>query len=150
MAISSAINDLVSSVYELFASVLGGIYTIFHTIFAAVYGLFSGVINLFADVFKGAIDVVGGLGKFLASKFLSTLMTPDPQQLWRWIYVQGGGAVGERGERLYTCEVPSADGITFYDTGNIVIVAIIAAGGYAFMRYSQGRPIAPAAQKKVQ
>jgi len=29
-------------------------------------------------------------------------------------------------------------------------VAIIAAGGYAFMRYSQGRPIAPAAQKKVQ
>ena len=68
MAISSAINDLVSSIYELFASVLGGIYAIFHTIFAAVYGLFSGVINLFADVFKGAIDVVGGLGKFVASK----------------------------------------------------------------------------------
>lgn len=100
MSIGAAINDLVSSFYELFASVLGGIYNTIHALFAAVIGLFSGFINLIGDVFKGAVDVVGGLGKFLAS--------------------------------------------------NIVIVAIIAAGGYAFVRYNQGRPIAPAAQKKVQ
>ncbi|KAB5531426.1 hypothetical protein GE09DRAFT_1228225 [Coniochaeta sp. 2T2.1] len=100
MAITSAINDLVASIYELFASVVGGIYSAIHAVFAAVFGLFSGFVNLFADIFKGAFDVVGGLGKFLAS--------------------------------------------------NIVIVAIIALGGYAFVRYqnAQGRPAVP--QKKVQ
>jgi len=102
MAISSAINDLVSSIYELFASVVGGIYAIFHTIFAAVYGLFSGVINLFADVFKGAIDVVGGLGKFVASKccvlpfFPRFLYSPD---------CAGSTAGGVRPQEIkrYTC-----------------------------------------------
>ena len=68
MTITAAINDLVSSIFELFSSVLGGIYNTVHAIFAAFIGLFSGVINLVLDVFKGAIDVAGGLGKFLASK----------------------------------------------------------------------------------
>jgi hypothetical protein len=147
MAISSAINDFVSSIYELFASVLSGIYNIFHTVFAAVFGLFSGVINLFADVFKGAIDVVGGLGTFLASKLLWPISpappappaSPDIRSPLPYLW----------GALACVAKVQSADSRP-YSTGNIVIVAIIAAGGYAFMRYNQGRPIAPAAQKKVQ
>lgn len=81
MAIGSAVNDFVSSIYGLFASVLGGVYNIFHTVFAAVFGLFSGFVNLIADVLKGGIDVVGGLGKFVASKFCPTfprITTPTP------------------------------------------------------------------------
>ncbi|KAH8901871.1 hypothetical protein BR93DRAFT_942027 [Coniochaeta sp. PMI_546] len=109
MSIGAAINDLFSSIYELFASVLGGIYNTIHAILAAIIGLFSGFINLIGDVFKGAVDVVGGLGKFLA------------KMLTEFVLI-----------------------------GNIVIVGIIAAGGYAYVRYQQGRPIAPAAQKKVQ
>lgn len=77
MAITSAVSDFISSIYELFASVLGGVYNIFHTVFAAVFGLFSGIINMFADLLKGGIDVVGGLGKFLASKFPPHLLTPN-------------------------------------------------------------------------
>lgn len=77
MSIGAAINDLVSSFYELFASVLGGIYNTIHALFAAVIGLFSGFINLIGDVFKGAVDVVGGLGKFLASKFAARPRFPN-------------------------------------------------------------------------
>lgn len=54
-----------------------------------------------------------------------------------------GGGEREKGERKFGTDRSSLP-------GNIVIVAIIAAGGYAYMRYSQGRPIAPTAQKKVQ
>lgn len=138
MSIGAAINDLVSSFYELFASVLGGIYNTIHALLAAVIGLFSGFINLIGDVFKGAVDVVGGLGKFLASKFACAPAFPQfPFKFPGFLLASPPTTVS-----LY------AD--SHCPTGNIVIVAIIAAGGYAFVRYNQGRPIAPAAQKKVQ
>ncbi|KAF4993613.1 hypothetical protein FGRMN_6331 [Fusarium graminum] len=67
MAITSAITDLLSSIYELFASVLNTIYTVIHSIFSAVLGFVQGLFNLVGDVLSGFVDVTGGVGKFLAS-----------------------------------------------------------------------------------
>ncbi|KAK3940191.1 hypothetical protein QBC46DRAFT_341751 [Diplogelasinospora grovesii] len=104
MAVTSAVNDLIASVYELLASLFSGVYNIVHSIITAVLGLFTGFFTLMADVFSGVVDVVGGLGKFVA--------------------------------------------------GNIVVIGIIAAAGYGFVRYqqTQGRSVtssATAAQKKT-
>lgn len=68
MAITSAVSDLVASVYELFASFIGAIYTIVHSFLAGIANLFAGVFHLFADVFQGVFDLVGGVGKFVAGK----------------------------------------------------------------------------------
>ncbi|KAF5670496.1 hypothetical protein FHETE_4403 [Fusarium heterosporum] len=67
MAITSAITDLLSSIYELFASVLNTIYTVIHSIFSAVLGFVQGLFNLVGDVLSGLVDVTGGVGKFVAS-----------------------------------------------------------------------------------
>jgi phage-related protein len=88
MSIGNAISDLVSSFVELISSILTGIYNTIHAIFAAVLGLFSGFINLIGDVTKGAVDVVGGLGKFLASK---SARTPTTFRL-ATMYCNGGFA----------------------------------------------------------
>lgn len=65
----SAFEDFFKSIYELIASIIGTFASVINTIVTSILNLFSGVINLFADVFKGAVDVVGGVGKFLLSKF---------------------------------------------------------------------------------
>lgn len=64
----AAFEDFFKSIYELFASIVGAFVSVINTIVSTILGFFSGIINLFADVFKGAIDVVGGVGKFIASK----------------------------------------------------------------------------------
>ncbi|UQC79292.1 uncharacterized protein CLUP02_04771 [Colletotrichum lupini] len=93
MAVSNAIQDLFSSIYELLSSIFNAFYHVLQTIFNTIIGFFTGLVNLITDVFQGAIDVVGGLGKFVLSNF--------------------------------------------------VIIGVIAAGGYAYVRYtSQGRQVA--------
>ncbi|GKU01250.1 hypothetical protein FLAG1_03400 [Fusarium langsethiae] len=67
MAITSAINDLFASIYELLASVFNTVYTIIHSIFSAVLGFVQGLFNLIGDVVSGLVDVTGGVGKFVAS-----------------------------------------------------------------------------------
>jgi phage-related protein len=67
MAITSAINDLFASIYELLASVFNTVYTIIHSIFSAVLGFVQGFFNLIGDVVSGLVDVTGGVGKFVAS-----------------------------------------------------------------------------------
>ncbi|KXH69007.1 hypothetical protein CSAL01_11484 [Colletotrichum salicis] len=93
MAVSNAIQDLFSSIYELLSSIFNAFYHVLQTIFNTIIGFFTGLVNLITDVFQGAIDVVGGFGKFVLSNF--------------------------------------------------VIIGVIAAGGYAYVRYtSQGRQVA--------
>ncbi|CAF3459039.1 unnamed protein product [Fusarium graminearum] len=67
MAITSAINDLFASIYELLASVFNTVYTIIHSILSAVLGFVQGLFNLIGDVVSGLVDVTGGVGKFVAS-----------------------------------------------------------------------------------
>ncbi|EKJ70299.1 hypothetical protein NXS19_004945 [Fusarium pseudograminearum] len=67
MAVTSAINDLFASIYELLASVFNTVYAIIHSIFSAVLGFVQGLFNLIGDVVSGLVDVTGGVGKFVAS-----------------------------------------------------------------------------------
>ncbi|KAM0421090.1 hypothetical protein ACHAPT_011161 [Fusarium lateritium] len=66
MAITTAINDLLSSIYELFASVFSTIYAIVHSVLSALLGFVRGLFNLIGDVTSGLVDVAGGVGKFVA------------------------------------------------------------------------------------
>jgi phage-related protein len=69
MAITSAINNFFASIYELLASVVNTIYAVIHSIFSAVLGFVQGLFNLISDVVSGLVDVTGGVGKFIASKY---------------------------------------------------------------------------------
>lgn len=71
MAITSAISDLFASFYELLASILGTMYTLVQTVVMAVVNFITGIFTLVGDVLSGFVEMAGGLGKFLASKFLS-------------------------------------------------------------------------------
>jgi len=65
MTITTAFNDLIHSVYELFASFFGAIYSIVSSIVLAVGNLFRDFFNLVSSVFGGLVDLVGGIGKFI-------------------------------------------------------------------------------------
>ncbi|KAF5024187.1 hypothetical protein F66182_3701 [Fusarium sp. NRRL 66182] len=67
MAITSAINDLFSSIYELLASIFNTVYSVIHSILSAILGFVQGLFNLIGDVLSGLVDVTGGVGKFVAS-----------------------------------------------------------------------------------
>ncbi|EXM08875.1 hypothetical protein FOIG_01917 [Fusarium odoratissimum NRRL 54006] len=69
MAITSAISDLFSSIYELLASVFNTFYSVIHSILSAVLGFVQGLFNLIGDVVSGLVEVTGGVGKFVASEF---------------------------------------------------------------------------------
>lgn len=64
----AAFEDFFKSIYELFASIIGTFASLINTLITTVLNFFSGVINLFLDVGKGAVDLVGGIGKFIAGK----------------------------------------------------------------------------------
>ncbi|KAF4973455.1 hypothetical protein FZEAL_9329 [Fusarium zealandicum] len=66
MAITSAINDFFSSIYELLASIFSTIYAVIHSVFSAILGFVQGFFNLIGDVVTGLVDVAGGVGKFVA------------------------------------------------------------------------------------
>lgn len=77
MAITTAINDLFSSIYELIASILGTFYAVIHSVINAILGLVQGFFTLVSDVLSGVVDVAGGIGRFLASTF-----DPSPATLF--------------------------------------------------------------------
>lgn len=64
----AAFEDFFKSIYELFASIIGTFASLVNTLITTVLNFFSGIINLFLDVGKGAVDLVGGIGKFIAGK----------------------------------------------------------------------------------
>ncbi|KAK1976075.1 hypothetical protein LZ30DRAFT_604172 [Colletotrichum cereale] len=70
MAVTNAVQDLFSSIYELLSSIFNAFYHVLQTLFNTIIGFFTGIVNLISDVFSGAIDVVGGLGKFILSNFV--------------------------------------------------------------------------------
>lgn len=69
----SAFEDFFKSIYELFASIIGTFASLINTLISTVLNFFSGVINLFLDLGKGAVDLVGGIGKFIAGESKITL-----------------------------------------------------------------------------
>ncbi|KAL2020011.1 hypothetical protein VTK56DRAFT_8914 [Thermocarpiscus australiensis] len=87
MAITSAVTDLFKSLAELLSSVFGAAYAIVHSFVSGLFGLVSGFFAFVQDLGKGAVDLVGGVGRFVA--------------------------------------------------GNIVALGVIAAAGYAYMRFVQ-------------
>ena len=114
MAVTSAINDLFASIYELLASVFNTFYNIIHSILSAVLSFVQGVFNLISDVVSGLVDVTGGVGKFVASKL----------SLFCDVRVVGGM-------------------ILIMYTGNAAILAIGALGAFAYVRYTaQGKTVA--------
>lgn len=66
----AAFEDFFKSIYELFASIIGTFASLINTLVTTVLNFFSGVINLFLDVGKGAVDLVGGIGKFIAGNIV--------------------------------------------------------------------------------
>ncbi|KAK0622336.1 hypothetical protein B0T14DRAFT_563796 [Immersiella caudata] len=70
MAITSAVSDLVASIYELFASFVGAVYTIVHSFVMGIFNLFTGFFAFIADIFKGVFDIVGGVGKFVTGNIV--------------------------------------------------------------------------------
>jgi phage-related protein len=108
MAITTAISDLVASVYELFASFVGAVYTIVHSFVMGIFSLFTGFFAFIADIFKGVFDIVGGVGKFVTGEF---------SQLWAKVIDGAQADVG--------------------NAGNIVILGIIGAGAFAYFRFTQ-------------
>jgi hypothetical protein len=75
----AAFEDFFKSIYELFASVIGTFASLINTLITTVLNFFSGVINLFLDVGKGAVDLVGGIGKFIAGKPSLLRLGEDPR-----------------------------------------------------------------------
>ncbi|KAF4449057.1 hypothetical protein F53441_7601 [Fusarium austroafricanum] len=67
MAVTSAISNFLSSIYELLASVFNTIYAVIHSTLTAILGFVQGLFNLIGDVVSGLVDVTGGVGKFVAS-----------------------------------------------------------------------------------
>ena len=96
MAITSAISDLFSSIYELFASFFGAIYAVIHGAFMAVWNFIVAILSLVQNVITEAIHLTGGVGKFVASEYfkpfffqqfyfpsqLSLLYTPSAGIFW--------------------------------------------------------------------
>jgi len=87
MAITTAVNDLFKSVYEVFASVVAAVTNAFTAAFNLAANLVTSFMSLIRDVVLGLVDIFEGLGKFLI--------------------------------------------------GNILLVGLVAAGGFAYVRYQQ-------------
>lgn len=77
----AAFEDFFKSIYELFASIIGTFASLINTLITTVVNFFSGVINLFLDVGKGAVDLVGGIGKFIAGKSTKLYFRMGPRLL---------------------------------------------------------------------
>ncbi|KAK2067219.1 hypothetical protein P8C59_000978 [Phyllachora maydis] len=70
MAVTSAVGDLVASIYELFASFVGAIVSLVQGLFNMIAGFVGGLVHLVRDVFAGVFRAVGGLGNFVFGNML--------------------------------------------------------------------------------
>lgn len=77
MAVTSAVGDLVASIYELFASFVGAIVSLVQGLFNMIAGFVGGLVHLVRDVFAGVFRAVGGLGNFVFGGF-SFFILPLP------------------------------------------------------------------------
>lgn len=115
MAVTNAITDLIKSIGELLSSVFGAAYSIVHSFVSGIVSLFAGFFNFVADLAKGVVDLTGGVGKFVAGKFspflfrFSSFMAPKE----------------------------SRNKNPTNRPGNAVFIAVVAAAGYAYMRFVQ-------------
>ena len=91
MAVTTAVEDLFKSVYELFASVVGTVVTLVQTFLNAILSFFSGFVNMIAQIFSGVVDVVGGVGKFIFGTLGSSLR-------WRGIGTNASQATSSSSE----------------------------------------------------
>lgn len=113
----SAFEDLFKSIYELFASIIGTVASVVNAFINTILGFFSGIVNLVGDVLQGAVNLVGGIGKFVTGKHCPVSADDRP--------------------RVQANDLSKTP-------GNIVVIGIIAAGGYLYVRSQQGKPVVPA------
>lgn len=69
MALSTALEDFMKSIYELFASIVGTVYSIIYSTVSAVFAFIAGLFSLVGDVVAGMAKAAGGVGKFVTGKF---------------------------------------------------------------------------------
>lgn len=115
----SAVEDLFKSFYEMIAAVVGTIVHLGQTFVMAIVNFFTSIVRLVTDVLSGVVDVAGGVGKFIAGKYISAAHS-----------------------------LANASAHNHCDLGNIVILGIVAAGGFLYIRaQQQGRRPAAATTK---
>ena len=68
MAVTTAVNDFVSSIYELIASFVTTFFHLIQTIFNGIIGFVTGFFNLVVGTIGSVLGVVGETGKFLIGK----------------------------------------------------------------------------------
>lgn len=97
----AAFEDFFKSIYELFASIIGTFASFINTLVTTVLNFFSGVINLFVDVGKGAVDLVGGIGKFIAGKSNAIIISQQSVRILTLCHRQRCGPWSDRGGCLH-------------------------------------------------
>lgn len=65
---SAAIEDLLKSFGNLFAGVFGTISNIVTGFFSMIVHFFTSFADLITGTFKGAVEMIGGLGRFIAGE----------------------------------------------------------------------------------
>ena len=128
MSLTASIEALFRSVYELFASIFTTIYRVFEGAITIVLSFITGLFSMVTDVFKGVIDALGGITHFVLGKHR---IATDMPSNWRLCF-EPQACFGADG-RLLTLKI-----------GNIVIIGVIAAAGFVYLRTQNGRPVVPA------
>ncbi|SPQ23117.1 5e63f2d9-bd87-4b2c-93ce-55ed5c6272c5 [Thermothielavioides terrestris] len=66
MAVTTVLTDLAHSLGELLSSVFGTAYALVHSFVADLFGLLAGFFALANDLVRDVVDLVGGVGRFVA------------------------------------------------------------------------------------
>jgi phage-related protein len=111
----SAIGDLFKSIFEFFTAILSTVWSVVEGVLTAIVSFFTGIVNMVGDVLGGVVNALGGVGKFVASAY-----SQDRVEI--------------RKKLTHAALSP----------GNIIIIGILAAGAFVYVRTQQGRPVVPA------
>lgn len=87
---SAAIEDLLKSFGNLFAGVFGTISNIVTGFFSMIVHFFTSFADLITGTFKGAVEMIGGLGRFIAGNLVLFGILAAGLVAYQRFVVQGG------------------------------------------------------------
>lgn len=131
MAVTSAVTDLIKSIGELLSSVFGAAYAIIHSFVSGVFSLLAGFFAFIGDIGQGVFDLAGGVGKFVAGMCLSV---SSPVRCFLLAWRCGTPCFGTSSEIRIAEQYQLLTGTLL---GNAAIIAVLAAAGYAYVRFVQ-------------
>jgi hypothetical protein len=134
MAITSAVTDLIKSVGELLSSVFHAAYAIIHSFVSGIFGLLAGFFAFVGDIGQGVFDLAGGVGKFVAGMCLSPLLSV---QYFCWHQLALWNSMSVLGICLEIRMTEQNRLLINTLLGNAAIIAVLAAAGYAYVRFVQ-------------